>query len=120
MSPIERQDWFSLARSVARCRSFDIDYYKIEGISEILPRVGGSKTEAANTVFEYCEDYIDTYLNPKAVCNFKLANSEICSCEWIDGFDGNCVENYHLDVFPNLTLTIGQLVAVAEKISKIV
>ena len=115
MTPEERKDWFSLARAICRCRAFGRNYFDVKGLSYIIPQVG-STTEHADAVFSYCEDFVDQIFNPKAVCITKLCFSEICSCDWIDGRRSNCVENYHLDIFPKLTLSIEQLVQIAEKI----
>ena len=115
MTPEERKDWFALARAICRCRAFGRNYYEVEGLSKIIPQIG-DKTEHADAVFSYCEDFIDQFFEPKAICQTKLCSSGICTCDWIDGKGSDCTENYHFDVFPKLTFSVGQLVQVAEKI----
>ena len=117
MSLYERQDWFSLARSIARCRIFGYYYYEIEGLSHILGKVGGSKTDASNSVFEFCEDYTDKFLDSRAICNSKLTGSGPCTCEWLDEPGDDCVAKYHLNAIPDLYFTIDQLVESCEKLN---
>ena len=113
MSLCERQDWFALAWSICRCRSFGYNYYEIDGLSHIIPLVGAR--EPANLVFDFIEDYIDEHLEPKAICGAKLTKSGPCSCGWLEP-GSDCVAKYHVNALPDLYFPIDHLISACEKL----